>query len=55
MGNLVTRLLGLCQHVWKEYDSQQIILSSTKAPIGMASYCACEKCGQRKIFKMTVR
>lgn len=53
MLNLLKSIFARCPHVWKEYDTYEI-RSSRETTIGKASCCYCEKCGERRMFKMVL-
>lgn len=49
----------VCDHKWTEEERSDIFRYVGDAPcwekrlIGRASYCKCEKCGERRAFRMT--
>lgn len=40
------------EHVWEEFDAKDMVDKNTNAFVGKASFCKCQKCGERRIFKM---
>lgn len=54
MLKLLKSIFARCPHMWKEYHRENIVRSVDKAPVGWASLCQCEKCGERRLFKMVL-
>lgn len=56
MLKLLQSLFARCPHVWEQYGTADIVRGrgDREAIIGKASFCRCEKCGERRVFKMVV-
>lgn len=56
MLKLLQSLFARCPHVWEQYGTADIVRGrgDREAIIGKASFCRCEKCGERRVFRMVV-
>jgi len=53
MLRLLSFLFTGCFHKWVEDKRTMLVRGSVKEiPHGEASYCHCEKCGTRKVFRL---
>lgn len=49
---VLRNLFDRCQHVWVEFATSDIVRVRNDDIVGKASFCKCEKCGARRVFKM---
>lgn len=52
MLSILRKIFSRCSHVWVEFATSDIVRASNEELVGKASFCKCEKCGERRVFKM---